>query len=54
MIGYTSEVDQNDINSNPYYERRDDWKAGYWELYEDNLKGVKGKRYFQKDNLTEL
>ena len=55
VIGYTSEVDQNDINSNPYYEKGEMiGKQGIESYYEDNLKGVKGKRYFQKDRFNRI
>lgn len=55
VIGYTSEVDQNDINSNPYYEKGEMiGKQGIESFYEDNLKGVKGKRYFQKDRFNRI
>ena len=55
VIGYTSEVDQNDINSNPYYEKGEMiGKQGIESYYEDNLKGVKGKKYFQKDRFNRI
>jgi len=55
VIGYTSEVDQNDINSNPYYEKGEMiGKQGIESYYEDNLKGIKGKRYFQKDRFNRI
>ncbi len=55
VIGYTGEVDQNDINSNPYYEKGEMiGKQGIESFYEDNLKGVKGKRYFQKDRFNRI
>ena len=55
VIGYTSEVDQNDINSNPYYEKGEMiGKQGIESFYEDNLKGVKGKKYFQKDRFNRI
>ena len=55
VIGYTGEVDQNDINSNPYYEKGEMiGKQGIESYYEDNLKGVKGKRYFQKDRFNRI
>ena len=55
VIGYTSEVDQNDINSNPYYEKGEMiGKQGIESYYEDRLRGVKGKRYFQKDRFNRI
>ena len=53
--GYSGEVDQNDIISNPYYEKGEMiGKQGIESYYEDNLKGVKGKRYFQKDRFNRI
>lgn len=55
VIGYTGEVDQNDINSNPYYEKGEMiGKQGIESYYEERLKGVKGKRYFQKDRFNRI
>ena len=55
VIGYTGEVDQNDINSNPYYEKGEIiGKQGIESYYEERLRGVKGKRYFQKDRFNRI
>ena len=55
VIGYTGEVDQNDIISNPYYEKGEMiGKQGIESYYEDKLKGIKGKRYFQKDRFNRI
>ncbi len=55
VIGYTGEVDQNDIKSNPYYEKGEMiGKQGIESYYEDRLRGVKGKRYFQKDRFNRI
>ena len=55
VIGYTGEVDQNDIISNPYYEKGEMiGKQGIESYYEDILRGVKGKRYFQKDRFNRI
>ena len=55
VIGYTGEVDQNDINSNPYYEKGEMiGKQGIESYYEERLRGVKGKRYFQKDRFNRI
>ncbi|MDA0885148.1 MAG: penicillin-binding protein 2 [Bacteroidetes bacterium] len=55
VIGYTGEVDQNDINSNPYYEKGEMiGKQGIESYYEERLRGVKGKRYFQKDRYNRI
>ena len=55
VIGYTGEVDQNDIISNAYYEKGEMiGKQGIESYYEDKLRGVKGKRYFQKDRFNRI
>ena len=55
VIGYTGEVDQNDIISNPYYEKGEMiGKQGIESYYEDILRGGKGKRYFQKDRFNRI
>tara|TARA_B100000575_G_scaffold150744_1_gene120211 strand:+ start:31173 stop:33026 length:1854 start_codon:yes stop_codon:yes gene_type:complete len=55
VIGYTGEVDQNEINNNSYYEKGEMiGKQGIEKYYEDELKGVKGKRYFQKDRFNRV
>ena len=55
VIGYTGEVDQNDIISNPYYEKGEMiGKQGIESYYEDRLRGVKGKKYFQKDRFNRI
>jgi penicillin-binding protein 2 len=55
VIGYTGEVDQNDIISDPYYEKGEMiGKQGIESYYEDKLRGVKGKRYFQKDRFNRI
>ena len=55
VIGYTGEVDQNDIIANPYYEKGEMiGKQGIESYYEDKLRGVKGKRYFQKDRFNRI
>ena len=55
IIGYTGEVDQNDMISNTYYEKGEMiGKQGIESYYEDKLRGVKGKRYFQKDRFNRI
>jgi penicillin-binding protein 2 len=55
VIGYTGEVDQNDIISNPYYEKGEMiGKQGIESYYENRLRGVKGKKYFQKDRFNRI
>ena len=55
VIGYTGEVDKNDIINNPYYEKGEMiGKQGIEKYYEDELKGIKGKKYFQKDRFNRV
>jgi len=55
VIGYTGEVDRNDIANNSYYEKGEMiGKQGIEKYYEDALKGVKGKKYFQKDRFNRV
>jgi len=55
VIGYTGEVDRNDIANNSYYERGEMiGKQGIEKYYEDELKGIKGKKYFQKDRFNRV
>jgi len=55
VIGYTGEVDRNDITNNSYYEKGEMiGKQGIEEYYEDELKGIKGKKYFQKDRFNRV
>ena len=55
VIGYTGEVDKSDILNNSYYEKGEMiGKQGIEKYYEDVLKGVKGKKYFQKDRFNRI
>ena len=55
VIGYTGEVDKNDIANNSYYEKGEMiGKQGIEKYYEDELKGIKGKKYFQKDRFNRV
>ena len=55
VIGYTGEVDRNDIANNSYYENGEMiGKQGIEKYYEDELKGIKGKKYFQKDRFNRV
>jgi len=55
VIGYIGEVGRNDIANNSYYEKGEMiGKQGIEEYYEDELKGVKGKKYFQKDRFNRV
>ena len=45
VIGYTGEVDRNDIANNSYYEKGEMiGKQGIEKYYENELKGIKGKK----------
>ena len=55
VIGYTGEVDKNDIANNSYYEKGEMiGKQGIEKYYEDELKGIKGKKYYQKDRFNRV
>mgnify|MGYP001491736612 FL=1 len=55
VIGYTGEVDRNDIANNSYYEKGEMiGKQGIEKYYEDELKGIKGKKYYQKDRFNRV
>ena len=55
VIGYIGEVDKNDIINNSYYEKGEMiGKQGIEKYYEDELKGIKGKKYFQKDRFNRV
>ncbi|MDG2475634.1 MAG: penicillin-binding protein 2 [Flavobacteriaceae bacterium] len=55
VIGYTGEVSQNEINAEEYYEKGEMiGKQGIEKYYENVLRGVKGKKYFQKDRFNRV
>ncbi|MCH1444493.1 MAG: penicillin-binding protein 2 [Flavobacteriaceae bacterium] len=55
VIGYTGEVNQSEINSENYYENGEMiGKQGIEKYYENELRGVKGKKYFQKDRFNRV
>ena len=55
VIGYTGEVDKNDIKNNSNYEKGEMiGKQGIEKYYEEELKGIKGKKYFQKDRFNRV
>ena len=55
VIGYTGEVNENDIESDSYYERGEMiGKQGIESYYEKELRGIKGKKYFQKDRFNRI
>ena len=55
VIGYTGEVSQSEINSESYYENGEMiGKQGIEKYYENELRGVKGKKYLQKDRFNRV
>ena len=55
LIGYTGEVDQTEINTDNYYEKGEMiGKQGIEKYYEDELRGKKGAKYFQKDRFNRV
>lgn len=50
VLGYVGEVDQGDLDRDPYYKQGDYiGKSGLEKSYEDVLRGVKGKRVMHVD-----
>ena len=50
VLGYVGEVDQGDLDRDPYYKRGDYiGKSGLEKSYEEVLRGVKGKRVMHVD-----
>lgn len=50
VLGYVGEVNEHDLEVNPYYKRGDYiGKSGLEASYEELLRGVKGKRIMQVD-----
>lgn len=50
VLGYVGEVNEHDLEENPYYKRGDYiGKSGLEASYEEQLRGVKGKKIMQVD-----
>ena len=50
VLGYVGEVNQHDLDENPYYKRGDYiGKSGLEAAYEELLRGTKGKKVMQVD-----
>lgn len=50
VLGYIAEINQNDLNKDPYYRLGDlKGKQGVETSYEMELRGIKGVKYIQKD-----
>ena len=55
IIGYTGEVDQMEIDKDNYYEKGEMiGKQGIEKYYENELRGEKGSKYFQKDRFNRV
>ena len=55
IIGYTGEVDQMEIDEDNYYEKGEMiGKQGIEKYYENELRGEKGSKYFQKDRFNRV
>lgn len=53
VLGYISEVNQDDINKNAYYIQGENiGRTGIEKQYEEYLRGSKGVRYIQKDRFN--
>lgn len=53
ILGYISEVNENDILQNPYYEQGElTGRTGVEKQYEETLRGRKGVQYIQKDRFN--
>jgi len=55
VVGYSSEVNSFEIQSNPYYNLGElIGRQGIEKTYENVLRGVKGKQLFQKDRFNRI
>ena len=55
LLGYVSEVSKNDLKKNDYYTLGElIGRQGVEEFYESQLRGVKGKKFFQKDRFNRI
>ncbi len=53
VLGYISEVNENDLLNNPYYRAGElRGRTGIEKQYEDMLRGRKGVKYIQKDRFN--
>ncbi len=53
VLGYISEVNENDLRLNPYYRAGELMgRTGIEKQYEDKLRGRKGVKYIQKDRFN--
>ena len=55
LLGYVSEVSKKDLKKNQYYTLGElIGRQGVEEFYERQLRGVKGKKFFQKDRFNRI
>ncbi len=55
VLGYLSEVNEQTSKNNDYYEQGElIGKAGVEKEYEQFLRGTKGKKYYNKNNLNKI
>ncbi len=55
ILGYVSEVNRNDMKKDDYYSLGEPTgRQGIERYYEDLLRGVKGKKFFQKDRFNRI
>lgn len=55
ILGFLGEVNEQQAKKSEYYENGElIGKSGIEKYYENDLRGVKGKKYFKRDNLNRI
>lgn len=55
IVGFLGEVNEEQAKKSDYYENGDlIGKAGIEYSYENSIRGIKGKKYFNRDNLNRI
>lgn len=55
VLGYVSEVNNNDLKKDPYYRKGElIGRQGIEKYYEKYLRGIKGKQFLQKDKFNRI
>ena len=55
ILGYVSEVNKNDLKKFTYYQSGDlIGRQGIEKYYENDLRGTKGKKFYQKDRFNRI
>ena len=55
VLGYVSEVNNNDLKKDPYYQKGElIGRQGIEKYYEKYLRGIKGKEFLQKDKFNRI